>query len=201
MKRLFLASQFSEVAQKFADIVPISGMRVAVITTAGKPYEKTPWIEKDTVALSALGYEPFAYDIEGKTKDAVYADLRDADIVFVAGGNTFYLLRAVRASGFDQVLPQLLEEGAWYIGSSAGSVLVGPTLAPIHSLDDAGVAEGLLSEEGLGYISNVILPHYNSEKYKAAIDAVIASWKGEAELMTLCDDQALVVTEDGERLV
>lgn len=201
MKRLFLASQFSEVTEKFTELVPIGGMRVAVIPTAADPYAEKPWLEKDIAALNALGYDVFACDLKDKSETALYEELRDADLIFVGGGNTFYLLHHARLSGFDRVLPRLLEEGAWYIGSSAGSVFMGPTLEPIRTLDDADVVKDLESVTALGYASSVILPHYGNEKYKKTIDDVIASWKGEEKLLTLTDEQALVVTEDGERLV
>lgn len=48
-------------------------------------------------------------DIRGKT----YEDLQkvDTDIIFVNGGNTFYLLHWVRESGFDRIIKKFVENG------------------------------------------------------------------------------------------
>ena len=50
------------------------------------------------------------------------------DIIFVEGGNTFYLLKAMRACNFEKIIRKLLKEGKVYIGASAGSIVAGKTI-------------------------------------------------------------------------
>ena len=63
----------------------------------------------------------------------------------------------MRESGFSKIVKKLIEEGVTYIGSSAGSVLVGPTIEPVKTMDNPNDAPNLNSFEGLGFIDFVIL--------------------------------------------
>ncbi|MFH1188133.1 MAG: Type 1 glutamine amidotransferase-like domain-containing protein, partial [bacterium] len=67
------------------------------------------------------------------------------DIVMVEGGNTFYLLRAVRESGFENVVKDLIAKGVVYIGSSAGSYIACPSIVMStfreHSFGNFGVTD------------------------------------------------------------
>ena len=63
-----------------------------------------------------------------------------ADIIYCFGGNTEWLFKVFEKSGFNKLLPKLLETKVW-IGSSAGSMILGKmpsTLAQsyIYKIDD-----------------------------------------------------------------
>ena len=61
--------------------------------------------------------------------------------IFIGGGNTFRLLRQLRAHGLlEPIRKRVLEEGVPYLGISAGSVVAGPNIKttndmPIVELD------------------------------------------------------------------
>lgn len=196
MKRLFLTSQFSAVTQKFLDTVPnTSGMKVAFIPTAADIYENKPWMESDRQALLELGMLVQECDIKSKTEEELYELLKEKDVIFVAGGNTFYLLYHAKQSGFDKAVSRLVAEGKLYIGSSAGSVLVGPTIEPVKTLDDPDDAPALKSLEGIGLVDFVVLPHYGNEKYEERYQSILEEWSGKIPLQLLKDDEA-VLSED-----
>lgn len=63
--------------------------------------------------------------------------LRGIDLVWVLGGNAFLLMRALRASGFPQVIRGMLAaDTIAYGGFSAGAVVATPTLKGIELMDD-----------------------------------------------------------------
>lgn len=88
------------------------------------------------------------------------ADPRDAASVaeafFVGGGNTFRLLDALYARGLIDAIRARVESGVPYVGSSAGSIVAGPSL---KTTKDMPVVEPP-SFESLGLTRFQISPHY-----------------------------------------
>jgi len=172
-------------------------LKVAFIPTAADTYEDKWFVIKDRKQLTDLGMSVMDVNINGKTPQEVSTALGGCDIIFVAGGNTFYLLQKIRESGADQVIKDLVERGVIYIGSSAGSVVVGPSLKPIKTSDDPSQAPQLKSFEGLGFVDFVILPHSGKEKYLSKHNALVEEYKDRYKLILITDEQAIAV-EDGE---
>ena len=77
------------------------------------------------------------------------------------GGNTFYLLHHLRGSGTDKVLVAILQNpNVVYLGISAGSVILGPTIkeASVGNPDPNGI--GLTDFTGLGILAyEKTVPH------------------------------------------
>jgi len=170
---------------------------VAFIPTAGDPYDDASFVEADREKLIKHGFAVTVVDLKGQTHEDLEAKLAGKDVVYVAGGNTFYLLEQVRASGFDRILPRLLAEGTLYVGASAGAAILGPSIAPYAKFDDPGAAPSLSSQEGLQIVNYVVIPHYSNEKFRPTFDEVMKAEDGRFEFRTLGDDEALFMSGDG----
>jgi dipeptidase E len=85
-----------------------------------------------------------------------HAAVSKAEALFIGGGNTFRLLRALQERSLLEHIRRRVEEGMPYIGSSAGSVVACPT---IRTTNDMPIVEpaGL---EALGLIPFQINAHY-----------------------------------------
>lgn len=201
MRKIFLTSVFSEVGDKVANFLgsPLT-LKVAFIPTAADVYDTKPWMEADRQKLVDLSYQVEDYDIKGKTESLIYSDLKDKDAIFVSGGNTFYLLYHTRQSGFDKALQKLIQEGKIYIGSSAGSILLAPTIEPVKLLDDPKQAPKLSSYNGLNFVNFVVLPHFGKEKYKDRCQSIIKEWSSRVELIPITDKQ-FIVADGGKRQI
>jgi dipeptidase E len=99
---------------------------------------------------------------EGVEMRAVTADVRGveclawAEAVFVGGGNTFRLLKALGDAGLLNVIGRRVEEGMVYMGASAGSNIASPT---IRTTNDMPIVEPE-SFNALGLVGFQINPHY-----------------------------------------
>lgn len=95
MKKLFLSSVAYMTVDKVIPMLPDvpEKLKLAFVPTAANPYTSKIWMYKDRDALVEMGFEMMDIDVEGKTKDTLREVLSDIDVLFVAGGNTFYLLK------------------------------------------------------------------------------------------------------------
>ena len=82
--------------------------------------------------------------------------LAASDVVFVGGGNTYFLLEQSRKSGFADWLVDELGERV-YLGASAGSILVTPTIVTPANTEQNTV--GLQDTAGVGLVHFELLPH------------------------------------------
>jgi dipeptidase E len=82
--------------------------------------------------------------------------LADCDLVFVGGGNTFRLLRAVERHGLLPAIRRRVRTGLPYIGVSAGANLACPTL---RTTNDMPITQPV-SFEALNLIAFQLNPHY-----------------------------------------
>lgn len=173
------------------------GARVGFVPTAGEPYDDPYFVRDDRRRLVELGYIVSDLDLTGETKDVLIARFKQIDAIFVAGGNTFYLMQQICAKGLAEELTRAVKEGLLYVGASAGAAITGPSIEPIDTLDDASAAPSLKSFAGLGLVDFVVLPHYGKEKYLARYQAIIDKYSALVTLWPLRDDRAILVTNDG----
>jgi dipeptidase E len=194
MKRLFLTSSawitLPKIIPYLSDIP--SRLSVAFIPTAANLYDKKPWIDDDRKKLTEMGFSVFDFDLEGKNESEVREFLKDKDLLFVAGGNTFYLLEWSQKSGFGVVVKELVDKGKPYIGSSAGSVIAGPDIESVGTFDDPQEAQ-LSSTKGFGMVDFVILPHYKKDKNSVRYVTVMHKYGGIYQFMPVSDNQAVFV--------
>ena len=127
-----------------------------------------PTEDRDT--LFDLGFKVKDIDIENKNKTELLQEMKGIDIIFVAGGNTFYLLQEARKSQFDEIIIDFVNNGIPYIGSSAGTLLAGPSIELALDIDNQNEAKELRSYDGLELVDFVVLPHYNEERFRKKID-------------------------------
>jgi dipeptidase E len=115
-------------------------------------YDRQAYAELARRRFRAMGYE---LDSAHEVPDARQAVL-EAEVVFIGGGNTFRLLKALY--DFDLLPPirRRVAEGRPYIGSSAGANVACPT---IKTTKDMPIVQPP-SFEALGLVSFQISPHY-----------------------------------------
>lgn len=206
MKRLFLASSVNTVANSIvSEIDPKKHPKLILINTASEPEEgNKSWLEKDRLTLVDGGFEVTDYTITDKTSEQIKEAISPMDVIFVSGGNTFYLLEKAQQSNFIPLLKDfVLNQGKIYIGSSAGSIFAGPNIEPVKDLDNASKAPGLKDFAGAGLVDFVVLPHWGYEKFRERYfkERMTNNYNTKNILILLTDNQYVRVENDTYRVV
>jgi dipeptidase E len=102
--------------------------------------------------FGAMGYSLYSVHETEYPQKAV----EETDAIFIGGGNTFRLLKALEDFDFIEAIRRKVEGGAPYIGSSAGSNVAGPT---IKTTKDMPIVQPR-SFDSLGLVPFQISPHY-----------------------------------------
>ena len=201
--KLYLTSVASITIDKLIPTLPKSPreLRLVFIPTAANPYQNKWFVDEDRNKLKQLGFNLIEIDIAEKKQDDLKELMKNIDIIFVSGGNTFYLLDKCIASGFDQLVKDFVSEGIIYIGSSAGSVIAGPDIEPIRFLEDQDYIPDLKFTQGFGLVNFVVLPHYGNPKYEAKYQDIIEKYKDKYELITVTDYQAVLVEDSNYKII
>lgn len=199
--KLFLASLASTTLDLVRPLLPDDphNLKLAYIPTAADTYPGAAWIESDKAKMSAMGFAYDVYDIKGKDIATLRRELSHYDVIYVTGGNTFYFLYHARLSGFNIVLRELIDQGVVYIGGSAGSCIMCPTIAHVMTLDHPEQVPELTDYTALNFVPQLIVPHAGREKYAARHEQIKSEYCD--RLLFLRDDQALVVNGDKIDLV
>lgn len=96
---------------------------------------------------------------------------RRVDYVFVGEGNTFESMRILRDKGlFNKIKAACAEEGATYLGASAGAIIAGKNIACAKFLDEPAVRLDEREMEGLGLVDGIVLPHVACLEELSGID-------------------------------
>lgn len=187
-----------------------SGHRTAIISNALDNISPTARaIYRDEVydphvELRSLGLATEELDLRRYfgNPEALKAKLREFDLVWVLGGNAFVLRRAMKQSGFDDVIVDMLDrDEIVYGGFSAGAVVAAPTLRGIELMDDpTELPPGYDADvpwDGLGLIDYSIVPHFRSpHPESAAAERAVRHMCGRGmRYRALRDGEVIVWTE------
>lgn len=139
-------------------------------------------------------------DISALPKDVWIPRLKEADVLFFSGGNSFHLMRWIDESGLVALLPELLKTRVW-AGISAGSMVTNPTLA-LSSKDKQIYYEekfGYKTDKALGFVNFYTRPHYNSPDFPHANKKYLENMaKDFSDTIYALDDNSAIKVIDGK---
>lgn len=163
--KIILASDLSFLLKYGYDMTGIlkSEMKIGYVTTASKGARDKTFFEKVKKAMRENNISFEEIDIEGKSKDEMLNFFENKNVIHIEGGNTFYLLKAIRETGFAEVLKELLNEGKVYIGTSAGAYIMCPTIEVANWNETGRDRFGLTDFSALNYVPFVLKVHYKDE--------------------------------------
>src|SRR4051812_6428831 len=115
-------------------------------------YDRDDYAARASARFAEMGYTMTSAHSTGDPTRAV----AETDAIFIGGGNTFRLLKALQDLDLIESIRRRVREGAPYIGSSAGSNLAGPT---IKTTNDMSIVQPR-SFEALGLVPFQLNPHF-----------------------------------------
>ena len=199
MKTMLLTSAGMNVKEEILKILPNppKELKLTHITTASIDEKNKDYVSKETQIMKQLGFQVTEADISGMTEGKVRKLLKDTNIIYVQGGNTYHLLKCIKESGFDKVVKELLEKGVIYIGVSAGSYVAGPTIEQADWIHEHN-RFGLTDLTAMNLVPFLLMVHYVPE-YKSILKEKIQKSKYEFKILT--DNQAILVQDNNYKLV
>jgi dipeptidase E len=134
--------------------------------------------------------------------DEVEARIMQKDVLFVIGGSSDYLAKLFVKTGFSKRLPRILETKV-YVGSSAGSMVLGKRVPNKVRRRIFGEDEHFEVDEYLGLIDVALIPHLDSPHFphntKAELDEVAKPL--DFPIYAIRDDTALIVDGDNRNFI
>lgn len=195
MKKLLLASNGKFLIDKGYDLlgIPRDQIKIAYIITASKGAHDTKYISTHKQAMSEnrLGFEEI--DIDRKTREELQMLLSDKNVIHVEGGNAFYLLKAMRESGCDEIIKELVFKGVAYIGTSAGAYIACPTIETSTWGPKEPDNYGLTDLAALNLVPFLIKAHYKDDLEKLFREKAQSASR---PVRILRDGQGILVEDD-----
>lgn len=189
---------FTEYVQKWSG-KNLSELSVAIIPAA-KQHHPSEYVEfkisQYTEILKDFGFgSAFFLDIQNRSQKEIESSIQKADVVLVLGGNSFFLLDVARKCNLATILSKQ-PDSKTYIGISAGSIVVGPSIeiADNDFANDPDIV-GLKNLTGLGLLDFAIFPHYKDE-YDEKMNELISEKNIQYPIYALRDEQNLIVSGD-----
>jgi dipeptidase E len=175
-----------------------AGTIIGFIPTAGEVYEDPYFVYDDRNRLIKLGYTIVDIDITQEDIEIVKNKINNVSALFVAGGNTFYLMQQLLIKGLKDTIYEFINSDHLFIGASAGGAICSPSLDPYTQLDDLNKAPLLNSNEGFSVVDFVVLPHYGKSKYIDRYHEIMKEYNAKYRMVPLRDDEALRVISKSE---
>lgn len=202
MKKLILVSTLCQVTDLVRKVEPeLAGKTVTYIPTAGIVEEIDGMIENETNTLQSLGLKVDVLDVSSASYESIVSALTQNDIIFVGGGNTFYLLQELRRSGADKIVAQEVNKGKLYIGESAGAVIACPDIGYCSGMDSPEKAPDLTDYTGLGLVDFYIVPHIGNEEMGEAAKKAVEEYNSRLDLKIITDRQVIQVDGENNRIL
>lgn len=174
---------------------PFSEVRLVFMPTAAdvEPGDKW-WLIQDLDYCRDLGFVSVdIVDVAAVPRSVWEPRIRESDVVMVGGGNTYFLMHWLNASGLAGLLPELLKSRV-YVGTSAGSIVA------THSLRmTCSESMGYEHERPLGFVRFHVRPHLNSPYFPGVRRESMEKMAREIkEPIYALDDQSAVKVRDGK---
>lgn len=185
---LILLSKNKEIIKKYLK----QNSNIGFIATASELEENRDYMYQDREDLSQMNYKVIEIDISKESKQDILKKFKIVDSIFVAGGNSFYLLQQLKNK---DVLLELKEfaNNKIYIGSSAGACIACPSIEYAQKLDHKAQAPLLSNYKAMNLVEFYILPHYKSkDKYTKLADEIEEEYM-KYKFIKLSNNQAIVV--------
>ena len=203
LKNMILTSSLYEsieLVKKFLD-KNTESKKILFIPTATNADEYKKYIHLTQKVFEDFGYEVENFDVSIFSEEIAKEKLSEAKIVFISGGNTFYLLQELKRKNLTSYLKERIENGLLYIGESAGSVIATPDIEYASIVDDKTLATELDDYAGLNLVDFYIVPHFEEEPFVESSRNTVELYKDKLDLKLINNKEAILVENNNFTII
>ena len=203
--KLYLTSAGINVLDELIPLLPFhpSGHTACYITTAGNLEGNPPWMDEEIEAIEKSSLAVRRIDLAKLSADVMADKFQGCDVIWVGGGNTYYLLQEVRRSGFDDFVVERIADGVPYVGTSAGSLILAPNIECIkYAEEHPDLKLSLESYDGLNVFPLVTFVHFDDPGFRDVYRKILMdALENDVAFVTLRDNQFIFVDGNSWRVI
>lgn len=175
-----------------------SEIRIFFVVTPTKYLKKNKYIKRffrqpGTVNIPEKNIKFFQLNRKIKKND-----LKNIDVIFVFGGNTFEYLYRMKKTGLDKIIKTFIKKGGIYLGLSAGSYVACPTIeAASWKHADRNIVD-IKDLKGLNLVPFLITAHFE-ENLRKIIEKSAKETK--YPVIALTDKQAVLINGKTRKII
>ncbi|MEC0348058.1 Type 1 glutamine amidotransferase-like domain-containing protein [Peribacillus frigoritolerans] len=166
MSKILLTSNgfFTDlIKQQFLQLIDgdLSNLKATIITTASHKKQNNRFAMKAKEDLLGFGFKKVDFnDIEFDKPEL----LEKYNVIYINGGNPFYLLYHMKKSGADLILKDIAKQNTVIVGVSAGAIILGPNIEVVNYFTPQINTVDMQNLTALGLTNKAIFPHYDREE-------------------------------------
>ena len=175
--------------------------KIVFIPTAGNVEPYTGYIDEGIEMLKSLGYEVEILDISKYDEDYLKNKLSKTECICISGGNTFYLLQELKKKNLIGLLYERIKEGLFYIGESAGAIIMSENIEYSQMMDDKSIASELDDYTGVNVFEHYVLPHIGEYPFEESTQKILENYQDKISLVAINNSEAILVNDSGYTVV
>lgn len=183
------------VAKKFFNLIKDKEQKtVAIITTTAEDKEQNKYSILAKKQFQEAGFTNIDFvDLETQELDS-----DKYDVIYVCGGDTFKLLKFAKEKNFNDNVKRLLNRDGFYIGVSAGSIIMSPSIDIANEIEPDSNDVSLTDFSSFGIVPFHVMPHYYPD-----IEDDVKEFENRhnVEVKRLTNDQALFIKNNTIELI
>ena len=171
--------------------------KIVFIPTAGNVEPYTGYIDEGIEMLKSLGYEVEILDITKFDETYLKDKFLKTECICMSGGNTFYLLQEIKRKNLVEVLLKRIKEGLFYIGESAGAIIMSENIEYSQMMDDKSIASELDDYRGVNVFDHYVLPHIGEYPFEESTHKILENYQDKISLVAINNSEAILVNDSG----
>ena len=171
--------------------------KIVFIPTAGNVEPYTGYIDEGIEMLKSLGYEVEILDITKFDETYLKDKFLKTECICISGGNTFYLLQEIKRKNLVEVLFKRIKEGLFYIGESAGAIIMSENIEYSQMMDDKSIASELDDYTGVNVFDHYVVPHLGEYPFEETAQKTLDTYQDKIPLVPINNNEAVLVDNNG----
>ncbi|KFN93286.1 alpha-aspartyl dipeptidase [Tetragenococcus muriaticus PMC-11-5] len=128
-------------------------------------------------------------------KSSFLKKLENAKLLFISGGNTFYLLQELKRKNLLSLIFKQINQGLPFIGESAGAIILAPNIEYNKIMDNTELAPELIDYCSLGITNFYTLPHYIEFPFIETVQKTLTAYQAKLNLVPISNSEVIIMND------